>query len=226
MRKTLQVLLTAGALALGASAAQAADFVEAVPEEFDWSGWYIGGNVGYAFSGDDEVGVSPGFGEVGDLELEGLFGGAQIGANWQRNNWVFGIEADIQLTDIDDSDTNTVGGVIFDSESNVDWFSTIRGRAGFAANRWFFYGTGGVAIGGIDYEVTGDNGINISDDYTEIGWTAGGGVEWAWSESISSKVEYLYVNLGEKEIDDDEFDVHTHATPDFHSVRFGLNFRF
>src|SRR4051812_9759069 len=113
MRRTFKALLAATAFTAIASSAQAADLVT---EEaaFDWSGFYIGGNIGYGFGGDDTVGIDPDtgpddrvLGEVGDLKVQGVFGGGQVGVNWQRNRWVFGVEADIQASDVHDSDSNT-----------------------------------------------------------------------------------------------------------------------
>jgi outer membrane immunogenic protein len=241
MRKFYQAALAIAALATSVATARAADIV--TPEVYDWSGFYIGGNVGYAFGGDDEVGLGPeGPGKVGDLQLEGVFGGGQVGVNWQRNRWLLGLEADIQIADINDSESGTKiddpGGDLadFDSKDNIDWFSTIRGRAGFAMNRLLIYGTGGLAIGGINYKVSltepdEDEHAHWNDNYTELGWTAGAGAEWAFSEKLSAKVEYMYVNFGERTIhasgqDAEEYDFDTHATPDFHSVRFGLNYHF
>lgn len=186
---------------------------------FDWTGLYAGLNAGYAFGGDDEVGVNPGFGEVGQLELNGVFGGAQAGYNWQMDQIVLGVEGDIQLSGISDDDDN--GG--FDMSNDNAFFGTLRGRAGFAFDQALIYATGGLAIGSFDYDVEGP-GVDLQDDFTSVGYALGAGVEYAFDESWSMKLEYLYANFGSEDIDNGGRQ--TTATPDFHSVRLGVNWRF
>lgn len=213
-----RILIAAVAVfALQASTAHAADVIEEAM--FDWTGLYAGLNAGYAFGGDDKVGYNPG-GNVGDLEINGFFGGGQIGYNFQHEAFVFGVEGDIQLSGISDDDRQ--GG--FDSSNDNDYFGTLRGRAGFAADRALFYVTGGLAFGGFDYEVDAPAGPDLKDNFNAWGYTVGAGVEYAFDESWSMKLEYLYANFGEHEIDNGGFE--THATPDFHSVRVGVNWLF
>lgn len=213
-----RILIAAAAVfALQASTAQAADVIEEAM--FDWTGLYAGLNAGYAFGGDDKVGVNPGFGQVGDLELSGFFGGGQLGYNWQYESFVFGVEGDIQLSGISDDDDNGR----FDISNDNTFFGTLRGRAGFAFDRALIYATGGLAFADFDYEVEGP-GVDLNDDFTAMGYALGGGVEYAFDESWSMKLEYLYANFGEEDIDNGGF--RTVASPDFHTVRLGVNFRF
>lgn len=206
-----KILIATMMLGVSSAAAFAADIM--APAAYDWTGLYAGLNAGYAFSGDDrfgEAGVN-----VGDLNVHGLFGGAQLGYNQQINNIVIGVETDIQGGDIHDSFSNTAGS----GKDKIDWFGTLRGRAGFAADRALVYATGGLAYGGGKYT---DAVIvpSVSKTYSRLGWTVGGGVEYAVSDSISVKAEYLYANFGRFNVGG------TKATPDFHSVRLGVNFRF
>jgi outer membrane immunogenic protein len=252
MKRLATLLAFSTVLSFGA-AAQAADMVEA-PLVYDWTGFYIGANVGYAFGGSDRVGIQEHFhggpsdafqgGEVGDLNLSGVFGGPQIGYNIQAGAVVFGIEGDFEFSGIDDSDNgkaeNPVGLVLDASSSDdVDWFATVRGRLGYAFDNLLLYGTGGLAVGHFDYEVNGkfsdEFNFKIHDDFTKVGWTAGGGLEWGFDENWSAKVEYKYVNFGKKSLtatlldpagDPTDYTETTHATPDFHTIKFGVNYRF
>ncbi len=76
-------------------------------------------------------------------------------------------------------------------QTGNNWLATARGRAGYAADRVLFYGTAGGAFANVQ---TTFNGVQTS--HTQSGWTAGAGVEWAFADNWTAKVEYLYVNLG------------------------------
>jgi outer membrane immunogenic protein len=203
MKKLLVATILLG---VSATAVLAADMS---PMAYDWTGLYAGVNGGYAFSGSDSVGIV-GRGPVGDLTLHGMFGGVQLGYNHQINNIVLGVETDFQGGDIHDS----LSGIASD---RIDWFGTLRGRAGFAADRALIYATGGLAYGGGTYK---EFVPPAKDNYSRIGWTLGAGVEYAVSDSMSVKAEYLYTNFGRFTVGA------TQATPDFHSVRLGVNFKF
>src|SRR5207249_6581355 len=101
MKKLAALLAFSTVLSFGA-AARAADIVEA-PAVYDWTGFYIGGNIGYGFGGDDKVGVSATNGncfEFDKLQESGIFGGGQIGYDWQAGPAVFGVVADIDSSDV------------------------------------------------------------------------------------------------------------------------------
>lgn len=238
MRKIL--LLSAATLSLTAGCAMAADV--SMPTAYDWTGFYTGVIAEYGTGGDhwpgdifgdDVVGITPGgIGDVGSLNVNGVAGGIEAGANWQSGNWVLGVEADMQLSGISDSDSRLVavpghGDVQFNSKDDIDWFSTIRLRSGFAMDNVLLYGTGGIAIAGVNYNVSAHDGSHWSDDYTATGWTAGGGVEWAFSERWTAKLEYLYYGLGHKAIagTGEGKGTFTKATPSFQTVRLGVNFK-
>jgi len=250
MKKLATLLAFSTVLAYG-SMARAADLPEA-PVVYDWTGFYLGGNIGYGFAGDDKVGITEKdtidgditfFGKPADLKLNGIFGGPEIGYNFQAGQVVFGVEGDFEFSGISDDDDGTASQgrriVSAHAKDDVQWFSTIRGRLGYAFDNLLLYGTGGLAIGQIDYRVAGgfDDGstYKIHDDYTRLGWTAGAGLEWGFDEHWSAKAEYKYVNFGKKSLSARLFDDEgvatdrtetTEATPDFHSVEFGINYRF
>jgi outer membrane immunogenic protein len=181
-----------------------------------WTGWYIGANIGGSFGTASESATfasTPVGG--GSSRLDGVLGGGQIGYNWQANSWVFGLEADIQATSEDGSNSVSqtipgggpailavpaaVTGTLNYSEK-LPWFGTVRGRLGVLANpNWLLYATGGLAYGEVDTNTTvteGALGVSNNFDTTRIGWTVGGGVEAWLSRNWTAKVEYLYVDLG------------------------------
>lgn len=147
----------------------------------------------------------------------GVIGGAQVGYNFQvLSNLVAGIEADIQGSSLKSSD-NTIGAMpngnggstqyaLVGVEKRVEWFGTLRGRLGFTIVPTFLvYATGGLAYGNVKQNVIA-NAWNVagasavigggSSGSTRLGWTAGGGVEWAFLPNWSAKFEYLHTDLG------------------------------
>ncbi|MBL8893978.1 MAG: porin family protein [Rhizobiales bacterium] len=232
---TLRVCLVGTLFLCGLQSVRAADVADIVaqpPLVYDWSGYFIGLNGGEGFADDESIRLKPDFQEkAGHLDLNGLFGGAQVGANWQTGNWVLGVEADLQLSDIIDSDRHSADGLEFSSRGDIDWYNTVRIRAGYAIDNLLIFGTGGLALGGVDYKVhTVDDpsaAINLSDSYTASGWTAGAGVEWGFSANSSAKIEYLFTDLGKKEIGNSfSDDSYFKASPSFQSIRMGVDFRF
>ena len=221
------------------------------PPVLTWNGLYIGGNVGYAWGNwDGNLIFDPGTGPLAGIftpsgrtiDATGWLAGGQIGFNYQVNSLVFGLEADWQWTGLKGS-----GSFITDDlqtnwaiKTQLDWFGTVRARFGFAVNNFLLYGTGGVAYG----ETKGAQVVSATAccfvsavaafHENHIGWTAGAGVEWMYSQNWSFKAEYLYVDLGSA---DYRFVgttvVGTPHTTDsfpadltFHIVRAGVNYRF
>jgi outer membrane immunogenic protein len=187
------------------------------PEVYDWSGFYVGGNLGAAIN-DSNVDQHLNSGDLGPLgrELKNQIqdnqtvftGGGELGYNWQFNGgWVLGAEADFNWTDFNDSshhhrDIDGLGTVDTDLSLEADWFGTLRGRLGFAVNNWLIYGTGGAAYGHVRAEgkiaFDNENGdfFKGSESSVNWGWTAGGGVEYAFDQNWIVGAEALYVDLG------------------------------
>lgn len=171
------------------------------PQPVNWTGIYLGLNGGFA-SGRIRTTALDAVGDFGAGSVTGTggIGGGQIGANWQWQNFVLGVEADLDATHLRGS-TNSfaVVGPIpgtgpFSGETTS--LATVRGRAGILVSpAVLLYGTGGFAAGHInDQEPILDGGFATSG--TRSGWTAGGGVEWMIAPHWSVKAEGLYVNLG------------------------------
>jgi outer membrane immunogenic protein len=208
------------------SAASAADIPRRAPvaaapvpyvaAAYNWTGFYVGLNAGWGWGTGSLSGPPP----SGDMDGSGgLFGGT-LGYNWQMNNIVFGIETDIAWSGIE-ADRGCGAGIR--CEISHDWLGTTRGRIGIAMDRFLPYVTGGLAYGDVSASITGNPGASE----TQIGWTLGAGVEYAFAHPWTAKLEYLYVDLG-------DFACGTRcgtAGPDnvefrAHIVRAGLNYRF
>jgi outer membrane immunogenic protein len=212
----------------GLGSAMAADLpVKAPPVVapiWSWTGFYIGGNVGGAWNDTrDDVfptgcflttcGGGPPFNPIRSdsvrLSGSGFTGGAQAGYNWQRDKWVFGIEGDINYNGVNDRSAINrplaaplAGNFIHTETDNLQWFGTLRGRAGVTVTPSFLlYGTGGLAFGevksasAVSFTTTADTYAGTLDD-TRVGWTAGVGGEWMIAPKWSIKAEYLYIDLG------------------------------
>ena len=216
----LRSLALACVFALGATSAMAADLparmvtkAPAYVPAFSWTGFYLGGNVGYGFG--RTKGTLAGVG--GNFDVDGIVGGGQIGANYQVGQWVFGVEADYQGADV------TGNNALL--RSHLDSYGTVRGRLGYAWDRWMVYGTGGYAFDGNLKETALATGTSISRSLD--GWAAGAGVEYAFMPNWSAKLEYLHVDLDDRNYAFAGCGVGTCRGGDrVDTVRVGVNYRF
>ena len=185
---------------------------------YNWTGFYIGGNIGYSWGrSNDTSTLTNAAGTVlltsaDKSDLNGIVGGGQIGYNWQMQSWVWGLEADIQGTDEKGSRAfsytspglNCIlacGPVTtpFALNQKIDWFGTVRGRAGVLLTpKVLLYATGGLAYGEVNSSETvgGPLPAAFSSSTTNVGWTVGAGIEGAIGGNWTAKLEYLYVDLG------------------------------
>jgi outer membrane immunogenic protein len=217
MKKIL--LASAAVLALSVASASAADLPrrQAMPAKapeymapvFNWTGAYVGINGGGGWGRSDYSAPLT----SGAFDTSGGLVGGTLGYNYQVGQAVFGIEGDIDWSNIRGS--GVCGGLSCSTRN--DWLSTVRGRLGYAVDRFMPYVTGGAAFGDIKTSVAGFNDATT----TRAGWTVGGGLEANISGPWSAKVEYLYVDLGRG-------DSVLGSDAAFHSniVRAGLNYRF
>ena len=152
-----KILLATVAVFGFAGAAAAADLpsryapppvVAAVPL-FTWTGFYVGVNAGYGWNtNDSNTFIDPVLGVVSGGGSDGGFvGGGQIGYNYQFNQFVIGLETDIQYAD--SATAADFGQGFAGDNNNGNWFGTVRARAGFAFDRALVYATGGLAYGDI-----------------------------------------------------------------------------
>ncbi|HEY6833075.1 MAG TPA: outer membrane protein [Pseudolabrys sp.] len=230
MKKCAIALLCGSALF---SAAHAADLRPAykapikAPAPFSWTGFYVGGNVGYGW------GRASLDGGVASLSPKGVDGGVQLGYNYEVGQVVFGLEGDFQFADHKDSISASGGGATETLEAKSDWFSTARGRIGFAFDRFLPYVTGGVAFTHtkVNEELTAAGGLfaSASADKTSTGYAIGGGLEYAIDRNWSVKGEYLHLGFGSQTYDftpagGPAFSVGSKLS--FDIARLGVNYRF
>ncbi|MFG1283846.1 outer membrane protein [Xanthobacter autotrophicus] len=229
-----RALLGATALALLAGSASAADLatrypVKAAPipvQTFSWTGFYIGGNVGWGWA-DNTYDVTP-FGSVVSYSYSpgtsnGFIGGFQVGYNYQfANNVVVGVEADMDWSDIGSS-TLVAGGPLTGGEisQNVDYFGTIRARLGYGIDRFLPYITGGAAWAKSNFS----DFYGSSYNNTKWGWTAGAGVEYAITNNWTVKAEYLYLGF-EKSSANDFFGDTYSVGSNISTAKLGVNYKF
>jgi outer membrane immunogenic protein len=201
-------LATLALLAIAPAVAAAADLPRkpiyksmppAVAPYHNWSGFYIGLNAGYA-SGTATWDIPIAAFLNNTQHPNGGMFGVTAGYNWQIGSFVVGIEGDYDWANV----RGTVGcipalGVICGTTNT--WLATVRGRFGYAFDRFLPYFTGGVAFGNIKATVeTTALGVLTEGSATKTGYAIGGGVEYAFAGNLSAKLEYLYVDLGAAEI--------------------------
>jgi outer membrane immunogenic protein len=244
------------AAALSTSAALAADLPlkarpMAVDPSYNWTGFYIGVNGGGAWSEDRDVFLNETFsgapffsGTFGTRHAEGAFGGVQAGSNWQSGRWVFGIEGDVDGANIRGSTLATVtpyltagNSITFGTSERLDFFATLRGRFGYAFDRFLIYVTGGAAVGQTRSMISMVDTFGFTAGATDTTWrggyAVGGGGEYAFGPNWSAKVEYQYINLGKGSLSAREFVggspstffVFNSTVYDYHTVRIGLNYK-
>lgn len=215
--------LTAGAMAADLPSRRApAPIVPVVAAPvFTWTGFYLGVNAGGAWNTNNNKVFVPGVGLVGGNSNTGFTGGGQIGYNYQMGMFVLGLETDLQYADLGrKNDLVLIDPALRGSSNN--YFGTVRARAGVAFDRALVYATGGFAYG--------DVGNRFGGSSTNGGWTLGGGVEYAFTNNLTAKVEGLYVNLERKNNDFVALGLADVAAlkknNEFAVIRAGLNYKF
>ena len=150
---------------------------------YNWSGFYLGVNGGGAWGTSNWSAVSNSF------NLSGGQVGGTAGMNWQTGRAVFGLEGDVDWSGV----RGTAAPALCPGcATNNDWLATVRGRAGYAFDRFMPFVTGGLAVGDIRATAPGAAG----GSQTNAGWTVGGGLEFALTNNLTAKAEYLHVDLG------------------------------
>jgi outer membrane immunogenic protein len=211
-------LLLGLSFSLLASTAIAADavveeVVVAAPSVFIWTGGYVGLQGGYAW-GDGRLAETVGNDSL-DFEPDGFIGGAYAGYNYQMtNNFVIGGEVDVVYADVDDANDDTL---LFPEFQELNWSAAARLRVGYAVDRFLPYIAGGVAVGDIEAAYSGNN---INDTF--VGWTIGGGFDYAFTDNLVFRAEYRFTDFGSESFEDEglELDLQTNE------VRLGVAYKF
>jgi len=212
-----------------AAALAAPAFAQQAAGGYNWTGPYVGVNLGYGggsfkypFSGTtDAAGTNPVAGGLRQSS-SGVLGGAQVGYNFELpSGALFGAEADIDASSIGGrtsySSLDSLGGATSGAiRSRIDCLGTVRGRVGDAMfdGKFLPYLTGGFAYGGVRTTAAtscsscGVGGATAGSSFdsgraTQTGWTAGAGADYALTNHLSFRAEYLYVDLGKTALAND-----------------------
>lgn len=187
-----------------------------------WGGLYIGGSAGFGtgdtsgqidipdlrrelvtkdYEGGDYYGELEKLIErllQSDYDVNGAIYGVHAGYNWQRGSLVYGLEAGFNGTNMDGSSACVV---LLNCQRSLDWYGTGVARIGYAPGNTLFYGFGGIAWGEVKTNIgLVSAGIPLFEgEESHVGWTAGLGVEHAFNERFSVRVEYSHVDLGEED---------------------------
>lgn len=184
---------------------------------FSWTGFYVGINGGYGWGKSN---WSNALVSTGDFNVKGGLIGGTIGYNLQTGAWVWGLEADMDASFIKGSTTVACGAA--GCETRNRYLATGRGRIGYAWDRFLPYITGGLAFG--DIKMT--TGAGTSETKSKLGYTLGGGVEYAFLGAWSAKIEYLYVDLGKATCGATTCGLDTDVKFNSHIAKIGVNYRF
>jgi len=195
------------------AAAPAADLPAPQPDLlalYDWSGFYAGLHAGGAWDHRSVTVYNSVTGtplSSGSGNQSGVMGGGQIGYNFAfPSRWVVGVEADLSAADLG---RTVIGANVFGERVNkIDLFGTARARVGYGWNNWLLYGTGGFAWA--DEQLTRTQQIGTVNNATPgtvesaratgTGWTAGAGLEWAFTRGWIARLEYLHLDLGTQQL--------------------------
>jgi outer membrane immunogenic protein len=229
MKKYL--LATVALVALGATAPALAADLAAAPRTYtkapayiapiyNWTGFYIGGHIGGAFSGDNSLSGSDGR----------FLGGVQGGADYQfGNNWVLGVEAQYSWLGDNNSGTRFPLGTLVTTDSNE--LGSVTGRLGYSFGPTLLYAKGGYAWKDSDNltatNIAGAPVAFATNGNHRDGYTVGGGLEYMFAPSWSAKIEYQYYNFGSTVFTAGPADiVGVRFRDDEHTVKAGINYRF
>lgn len=223
-------LMIGAVLFVIASPALAADALSEAPVSYNWSGAYIGAQIGHAWG---DAPYTDEFDNRIDYDPTGVFGGLYAGYNYQlQNNLVLGIDGDINFSGIDRRTTLTFGGDTDPdpqhvASSKITMTGALRGRLGYAMDRFLPYVAGGVSVAkfkfDLDHDGSGD--WDFQEKHTYTGWNVGLGLDYAATDNIIVRAEYRYTDFGSKQLDSDWGNV-SHVGLATHDIRLGAAYKF
>ena len=186
-----------------------------------WDGLYAGIHGEYLWGDPTISGTIAPF--IVSRDFDGFAGGVTGGYNHVIDQFLVGVEADIALSDADGTIENiaSIEGLAVD----LDWLATVRARAGLVHEDFLFFVTGGLAVGGLEASYFGFGPFGSALDETAMGYTLGAGAEWAVTDRVTVKAEYLYVDLANEELDV-QISGYRSLGLETNMVRFGVNWQF
>jgi outer membrane immunogenic protein len=215
---------------------------------FSWTGFYIGGHVGWGWGDTDSTvleATNTFFpqGTVNPSSFDGLLGGGQIGFNYQTGQFVFGVEAEGTWGSLAGDSVHTA--VLLanrEARTHIDgqWMVTLAGRFGVAVGTSLFYVKGGAAWADLGATTNSINTLNgaigqtVSGSETRSGWIIGGGLEHSFGGNWSAKIEYNFLDFGTSTVTRSgtnfltglPVSVQRDADTQIQVVKFGINYRF
>jgi outer membrane immunogenic protein len=249
MRRVALALFASTSLLGFASFAEAADLrvrrapppppaPVAVAPFYNWTGFYVGGHIGWGNAEFESTLVDPFFPFVAgtrfdDNGSDGFLGGVQAGFNWQIGQWVIGLEGQVSWTDIGRDGVVAVGTNTIVHSTGIDYLATLAARFGVAFGNALIYAKGGAAFldwgssisfAGPGAPIVGSNSFGGTDS----GWMVGAGLEYGFAANWSAKIEYNFMNF---DLDDhrlrlDGVGSRLDNELDLHVVKLGINYRF
>ena len=163
-----------------------------LPSVYDWSGFYIGGHLGYDW-GRTRV-VDNGVLTESSVPMNGVIGGGLAGYNWQFGSFVYGLEGDFGFSNLIGHGVQVTPPPVVPNQYKVDFTGNIRGRVGYAVlPQTLLYAAGGLAMANFDFRENGgpNGGSNLL-----TGWTLGVGIDQAFTKNLIGRLEYLYSDYG------------------------------
>ena len=186
------------------------------PTPFSWTGVYVGANAGYAYGVFPTAGKIDSFANPSGGEI-----GGTVGYNYQYGHFVFGGEGDLGYNNLKATQTVATGT----TKASVGWMATERLRAGFAVDRALLYVTGGLAQADVEGQFANKAGIGKTQKGWRTGGVIGGGVEYALTNNVSLKAEYLYAPLQSKQYFPTS-KAYINTALDLSLFRVGVNYKF
>src|SRR5262249_49288036 len=195
--------------------------------QFDWTGFYVGGHVGYA-RGNARVNTLNDDTDSFRSRFGSLTGGLQGGYNYVLpSRLLLGVEADMSFLNFLSADEVAWLRTTPDTDiaERIDYMGTVRGRVGYAFDHWMVYATGGFAWS-LGRFLQTPGAVDDIDKLLHLhtGWAAGAGAEFAIAPMWTARLEYLYRNFGHAEV---TFPSGTTAgsSYDLHAIRAGLSYK-
>jgi outer membrane immunogenic protein len=234
----LATLATAPALAADLRVRPAPVYKSApVTPYYSWTGCYVGGNVGGAYSYksfNDATGFyAPGFAgqDLGWHSAAGFAGGAQVGCDYQIGSWVIGAQGMFDWSNLKGNNQQPAGTLI--NQTSIPWMTTATGRLGYTVlpNLLLYVKGGGAWVKDNYTGYDPVNGIQASASLTRSGWTVGAGYEQLFAGGWSWFAEYNYLNFGThsatfNQIAPVAFQYPINVQQDMHMILVGVNYRF
>jgi high affinity Mn2+ porin len=224
-------LRTAAALASGVLALPGAGFAADLPLKapvlhavYDWTGLYIGAHAGFTRGTSSATLTDPTVATDNHV-FNGMTGGVQAGYNWRLSSGLLlGVEGDISFPNYLPSNhvVSSAATALSSAEERWDYVASLRARLGYTTGAFLFYATGGAAFAGERFLATPTGGNEEKVLHTRFGWTAGGGVEYAFAPHWSARLEYLYSKFENANVTFPSGAQYS-SSMDFQSLRIGLN---